>query len=85
MREHRNEIAHELPRMLVDSDHAGIDIALLQELRDIIAALGRFWGRIEVDTDPDLVGHEIADADIVSGVSLLMDHLVAAAEKSAAD
>lgn len=44
MREHRNEIAHELPKILVDADHAGIDVALVRELRDIIAKAGSVLG-----------------------------------------
>jgi len=52
----------------------------LHELKDLISALGVFWGRIEIETNEDFVGREIADADIVSGNSLLMGHLVAAAE-----
>jgi hypothetical protein len=83
MREHRNEIAHELRTVLIDPEHAGVDLALLREMRDIIAALGVFWGRIEVDTNEDFVAREIADADIKSVVSLLMDYLVAAAEDAA--
>jgi hypothetical protein len=85
MRQRRNEIAHELPKILVNAEHPGIDVALVRELRDIIAALGRFWGRIEIDTDEELAGRDIADADIISGLSLLMEHLVAAAELSAKD
>jgi len=83
MLDHRNEIAHEMPKVLVDDGHAGVDVALLREMRDIIAALGVFWGRIEIDTDPDFVGRDVADEDIRSGVSLFMDHLVAAAEEVA--
>ena len=83
MRQHRNEIAHELPKILVNAEHAGIDVALVRDLRDIIAALGRFWGRIEIDTDEELAGRDIADADIISGLSVLMEHLVAATELSA--
>jgi hypothetical protein len=38
-----------------------------------MAVIGRFWGRVETD-------EEIVDAAMHSGVILLMDHLVAAAE-----
>lgn len=82
MRDHRNEIAHELRTVLIDPEHAGVDLGLLREMRDIIAALGVFWGRIEVDINEDLADQDIADADIKSGVSLLMDYLVAAAENA---
>jgi hypothetical protein len=53
------------------AEHPEFDVVVLYELRDLIAALGVFWGRIEVETNEDLVGGEIAEADIMSGHSLL--------------
>jgi len=82
LRDRRNEIAHELPKLLVDPDHAGVDLAVIQELKDLIGGLGVFWGHIEVDTNPYFVDQEVADADIKSGVSILMEHLVAAADEA---
>jgi hypothetical protein len=79
LRDHRNEVAHELPKMLLEPGR-DVDIALIREMRELIGALGRFWGRIEVDINPDLAGREIADEDIQSGILLLMNHLVAAIE-----
>jgi len=42
----------------IDPEHAGVDLGLLRDMRDIIAALGVFWGRIEVDINEDLAGRE---------------------------
>lgn len=78
-RAHRNDVAHELPRFLVDAA-AQVDLDLLRELREVIASLGQFWGAIEVSMDPDFDGIEVDSAEIKSGVQLLMDHLIAAAE-----
>jgi hypothetical protein len=57
-----------------------IDVARIREMQDLIQALGRFWGRIEVDTDPELAGQVDYDG-IFSGVPLVMGILVAAAEQ----
>lgn len=84
MLDHRNEIAHELFALLMERKRAGIDLAMLHEMRDLIAALGVFWGRIEIETNGDFDGQEIADADIKSSFSMMIDYLVAAAEDAAA-
>lgn len=55
-------------------------MSALHELKDLISGLGVSWGRIEIETNEDFVGREIADADILSGNSMLMHHLVDAAE-----
>ena len=82
LRDHRNEVAHELPKMLLEPGR-DVGIALIREMRELIGALGRFWGRIEIDIDPNLAGKGIADADIQSGILLLMNHLVSAIEATA--
>lgn len=82
LRDHRNEVAHELPKLLLEPDHVGVDIAMIHELKELIGALGVFWGRIEVDINLDFDGREVEDAEIRSGVSLLMEHLVAAAKEA---
>ena len=82
LRDHRNEVAHELPKMLLEPGR-DVDIALIREMRELIRTLGRFWGRIEIDIDPDLAGKQIADSDIQSGILLLMNHLVEAIEATA--
>jgi hypothetical protein len=79
VRAHRNEMAHELPRFIVDVT-AVVDVALLREMRDVIASLGRFWGAIEVSIDPDFDGVDVDSSESKSGVQLLMDHLISAAE-----
>ncbi len=73
--DHRHAVAHELPRFLVDPD-AHIDHNLLLEAHRLITALGRFWGRIEVDTNSEFDGHDVRDEDIKSGAMLLMEHIL---------
>lgn len=72
----RHEIAHELPRLLVDTD-VQVDVELLTEAVGCIRALAVFWGRITVETDPYWDGKDVADEEIESGASLFMQHLIA--------
>jgi hypothetical protein len=81
LRVYRNQVAHELPRMLLDPVGHGVDVNRVREMRALLAKIGTFWGRIELDTNPDLDGHNVADEDIISGVSLLMNVLVEIAEE----
>ena len=48
---HRQEIAHELPKLLVDPDFE-VRADLLLAAVDCVRSLGIFWGRISVDCDP---------------------------------
>jgi hypothetical protein len=75
----RNEIAHELPKMLTDPAHE-VELALIRETKTLLDVLGRFWCRVEIDISPKFDGKTIADEDISSGIMMLMDHLLAAAE-----
>jgi hypothetical protein len=75
VREHRNEVAHELAKFLVDPS-ADVSIELLFEVRDVLQRLGQFWGRIVVDTNEEFDGQEVAPEDIRSGTSLLFDFIL---------
>jgi hypothetical protein len=78
VRTHRSEIAHELPKLLIDPDFE-VRTELLLVAVEVIRALGVFWGSIDVDTNPDFDGQEVAYDEIKSGAYLLMEHLVAIA------
>jgi hypothetical protein len=79
LRNHRNEIAHELAKLLIDPT-SDIDVKLLEEMGTMLRAVGTFFGRITVQCDPTLGSGQVEDEEIRSGASLLMDHLVAACE-----
>jgi uncharacterized protein (DUF1697 family) len=76
--QHRQEIAHELPKLLVDPDFE-VKTDLLLAAVDCVRTLGVFWGRITVDTDPQWDGKDVADEDIKSGSYLLMEYLASLA------
>lgn len=73
--EHRHEIAHELPRILIDPDW-DINASLLIDAALCLRSLDVFWGRISMDSDPQWDNTEVADKDIWGGPSLLMGSLI---------
>jgi hypothetical protein len=74
--EHRNEIAHELPKILIDPDF-DVNASLLVDATIVLRRLDVFWGRMSMDIDharsEDI---EVADKDIWEGPSLLMVSLM---------
>lgn len=78
IQKHRHEIAHELPRLLVDPDFE-VRADLLAAAVECIRSLGVFWGSIEVDIDPDFDGEEVDYDGIKSGSYLLMQYLASIA------
>lgn len=56
VREHRDEIAHDMPKMLGTIEHC-IRVDLLCACHDLLFKMDNWWIRnIEIDTDPDLEG-----------------------------
>lgn len=72
---HRQEIAHELPKLLIDPDF-DVKTDLLVAALGCLRSLGIFWGSISVDTDPDYDGVEVDYGEIKSGSFLLMEYLL---------
>lgn len=73
--EHRHEVPHELPKLVIDPD-SEVKTDLLLSAADCIRSLGVFWGRFTVDADPQWDGKQVADKDVQSGTYLLMYHLL---------
>ncbi|MDQ7903062.1 hypothetical protein RB614_00820 [Phytohabitans sp. ZYX-F-186] len=81
IQEHRQEIAHELPKLLIDPTF-DVRADLLVAAVEIVRKLGVFWGSIEVDTSAEWDGKEVDYEGIKSGSYLLMDYLLVIAELS---
>ncbi len=78
IQKHRHEVAHELPKLLVDPDFQ-VKMELLGAATEIIRVLGVFWGSIEVDTNPDFDGREVDYDGIKSMSFMLMEYLTSIA------
>lgn len=81
LRVYRNEVAHELPKLLIDTRHE-VSAAKLEDVRDLIGVLGRFWGSVEVSINPDFDDREVDVDGIQSGSMILMDVLTEAAKEA---
>lgn len=76
IRQHRNELAHELPKFLCTAS-ANLDTALFQALIDLTAKIGRWWVlEVEVPSNPDFDGQEIDPSGVQSGDMWFLDLLL---------
>ncbi|MEV6013754.1 hypothetical protein AB0M29_44385 [Streptomyces sp. NPDC051976] len=82
IQKHRHEIAHELPKLLVDPDFE-VRTDLLAAAVECVRRLGVFWGSIEADINPQFDGQEVDYEGIKSGSFLLMEYLASIAGVSA--
>ena len=53
-----------------------MSVEKLRELHTIMRSLDRFWGGINVDTNPDFEGVEVDRDNIVSGSGALLAYLL---------
>lgn len=79
IREHRNAIAHELPRYIGDPAFE-VDMDLLHLTRYYVGVLGRFWGGIELETDPSEDAEPTEVMSIRSWGMVLLEHVITIAE-----
>jgi hypothetical protein len=75
IKNHRDEITHEMPGLLVEPDFV-VKTQLLAEAAEIVRRLGIFWGTIAVQTDTIFDPDEVDYEGIKSGSYLLMEYLV---------
>lgn len=72
IREHRNDLAHDLPKFLLTAD-ADVNVQLLVAIYELIAKIERWWIRnVDMPTDQDFDGREVADEEITSGNMLFI-------------
>lgn len=76
IRDHRNEIAHELPTLLV-SKGLDVDIGHFQKMRQLIHKVDVFWARNDLLFEPNTLDEvditDISDEEIISGRVALLD------------
>ncbi|MEL6556233.1 MAG: hypothetical protein AAFQ63_22665 [Cyanobacteria bacterium J06621_11] len=81
IRIHRNEIAHELPKFIATAD-AEIDIKLLCSIHRLIEKIEVWWIKnLDIPTNPDLLGQQIDDANIIPGRVISMNMLIKVAKE----
>ena len=76
---HRNKIAHELPKLLVDSDHE-INIELFESINKLLTKIEQWWiVEFEMPVNPEFDNFDYVNVDmneIKSGNIILLNHLI---------
>lgn len=79
LRQHRNELAHDLPKFLATVEYE-VNVNLLRELVALVAKVDRWWIReIEMPISGDYTAEQVAaipDSEITSGRMMLMQMLL---------
>jgi hypothetical protein len=79
IRKHRNEVAHELPKLLVDSD-LNLNIGYFVRIRELLEKIEAWWVKnFEIPVNPDFDGIEVDDKDIQPGRVIALNHLISVA------
>lgn len=73
IRKHRNQIAHELPRLLVD-EQLDVNLQHLVRIREILGKLEEWQKSVETAVRPELEGKEMRSSRIV-----VVDHILSTA------
>jgi hypothetical protein len=72
IREHRDEIAHELPR-LIGSTELEVDKSLLECLKELITKISRWWAfKVDAPTNPDFDHVEVKEESVLTGSMMFM-------------
>lgn len=76
IREHRNKLAHDLPKLIASSNEE-INIRLIGSIYDLVTQVDCWWIReIEMPTNPDFDGREVDNSDIQSGNMLFLQIMI---------
>jgi hypothetical protein len=86
IRDHRNEIAHELPSLLVGQG-LGVDIDRFQRIRELLIKVDKFWAGSTLLFDMETLEEiDAQDLDIVmSGRALILEVIVDAVAQALRD
>lgn len=76
IRRHRNEIAHELPKLLIDSE-SNLHLEYFVRIRELLGKIELWWVRnFELPVNAEFDGMEIADSDIFPGRVVMLEYII---------
>lgn len=79
IRQHRNRIAHELPKFLSDVDHK-INLEHLTDIQRLLRKIETWWIRnVDLAINPEFDDVEVADEDIHPGSVLILNEIISIA------
>lgn len=72
IREHRNDLAHDLPKFLGTAD-AEVNVELLGQIYNLVTKIDRWWiHEVDIAIDPVWADRDVADDEITSGNMLFI-------------
>jgi hypothetical protein len=79
IRKHRNEVAHELPRLLIDSG-LNLNIGYFVRIKELLEKIEVWWVKnFDIPVNPDFDGVVVEDKDIQPGRVIALNHLISVA------
>lgn len=79
IRKHRNEVAHELPRLLSQRD-LNLNLDYFLRIRELLEQIEVWWIRnVEIPIDPMFDSIEVDDIEIRPGRVIALDHVISVA------
>ncbi|MEM2111966.1 MAG: hypothetical protein QXX08_08855 [Candidatus Bathyarchaeia archaeon] len=76
IRKHRNQIAHELPKLLFDAD-LNFNVGYFLRIRELLEKIELWWVKnVEVPVNPDFDGIEGYEEDIRPGRVIAIDYVI---------
>jgi hypothetical protein len=72
IREHRNAIAHELPKLIATTE-LQVDKKLLECLNELATKISRWWAlEVDVPANPDFDHVEVKEENVQTGLMMFM-------------
>lgn len=82
IRQHRNELAHQLPHFLIDTSR-NIDTQNFENIRYLLRKIETWWiQQVDIPSNSDYDGIEIRDEDIQPGSVTVLDAIIEMAFRS---
>jgi len=75
IREHRNEIAHDLASFIAMPEKQ-INIKMIERIKHFLEIVGKFWVRIEIDINMDIDKSKVDYEGSKTGKMILMDYIL---------
>jgi len=79
IRTHRNQIAHELPRLLVDPE-LDFNVKYFLRIRELLQKIETWWVKnVDIPSNSDFDGVEVDERDIETGRVVILDYVISVA------
>lgn len=79
IRKHRNQVAHELPKLLSDID-LNLNVGYFLRIRELLEKIEIWWVKnVEIPVNPDFDGVEVNEKDIRPGRVMALDYVISVA------